>query len=203
MIGVNLMPAQRVETRRRRRRTRAWVGACAAYALLVMGVGAFAAAGGNGIEAIRSKIAAAALRQESSRREADAYRAQLNAKSRRLQSAMAVSGHPDWSILLDLLARQTGGDVVLERVSLKTTSTRAAAPGAAAPAPRFSLVIDGVSTTQAGVSRFAIALQQTGVFETVRPEQTQSRKVGTLDAFSFELRCELSDAGSPRAGGAQ
>lgn len=201
MIGVNLMPAQRVESRRRRRRMHAWAGACAAYALLVLGVGAFAAAGGNGIEAIRSKIAAAALRQESSKREVDAYRAQLNAKSRRLQSAMAVSGHPDWSILLDLLARQTGGDVVLEHVSLKTTTPRTGA--AAAPAPRFSLVIDGVSTTQAGVSRFAMALQQTGVFETVRPEQTQSRKIGTLDAFSFELRCELSDAGSPRAGGAQ
>jgi len=195
MIGVNLLPAQYVAARQRRVRTRLWGVICAVHAMLVAGVGVVSATGEETSASFRAKVVIAQGRMESKTKEIDALRRTLVERSRRVEAVRAIADHPDWSILLDRLARLRGGDVVLERVVIvpETASSSTIKPGAQVR-PRYQVTIEGLARSNAAVLEYALAIQRLGIFDNVRPEQTRQREMASGDLFGFQLRCDLGDA---------
>lgn len=202
MIGVNLLPASFIEVRRRRARIRAWGMICAVHAMLVAGVGVVTASGGETSTTLRTKVGLAQSRLESKGKEIDALRRTLADRARRVEAVRAIADHPNWSILLEMLATLRGSDVVLERVAIEPDAEPGAGakPGVA-PKPRYLITIEGLARSNAAVLEYALAIQRVGIFESVRPEQTRQRDSGAGDLFGFQLKCVLGEA--PAQGGAR
>lgn len=202
MIGVNLLPASFIEIRQRRARIRAWGMICAIHAILVAGVGMVSASGGETTATLRTKVGLAQTRLENKTKEIDALRRALADRARRVDAIRAIADHPNWSILLDMLATLRGTDVVLERVSIDpdTAPPPGSKPGAV-PKLRYQITIEGLARSNAAVLEYALAIQRVGIFESVRPEQTRQRETGAGDLFGFQLKCVLGDA--PAQGGSK
>lgn len=206
MISVNLLPAAAIAARSRRTRTRTWALLCGGYGAVLLGVSAVSAMGSGGSEPIKAKVAAAQARLESRTREVSALKQAMASKARRVEADKAISGNPDWSTLLDLLSRTRGPGVVLERVALTPLGPRAAsrAPtqgGKAEGRPTaYTIVIEGLAETQGAVSRYAMALEETRVFDIVRPEH-RVREVNGRETISFQLLCEMGEVRSAPGGG--
>lgn len=204
--GVNLLPAPRRIARRRRARVRAWSWIGAAYLLAVAGASAAFVLttheGGPRVADVDEAVARVAAR----RIEVAALEKELTAATRNWEAARAVGHHPDWSVLLGLLARAREGEVVLERCEL-----RADVPSARAqPQPgrrQYTLSVDGIARSQRAVPAYVLGLERLGVFESVTIIETRSRPPDTgtsapadpavaEDLVAFRVQATLADRAS-------
>ena len=145
---------------------------------------------------------------------ADRFRKDAVAAGLRLDLQHAVSGHPDWSRLLALIARVRGEEALVESVEVKRreseppAAAKAGAKGNAAaqarPRNTFTVRLTGLAADTAGATGLVLRLEQAGVFDRVSLLETQPREVGGLARTAFSIECEIADAAaSPRgkAGG--
>jgi Tfp pilus assembly protein PilN len=213
--GVNLIPLHRRRAKARRARTRAWFAIGGTYAV-VLTIAAVALTFASSSTCVPAKdLRKAESEIERSNQQLTAVRTVLAEAQQTLASARAVSDQPDWSMLLVLLAKSTGDDVVLNRCEITPVKDDAAPtiPGAPPPAPpvappvqtvgltpkaavsrsagRADLRLAGIGRSQAAVAQFVLQLESTDLFEHVSLLQTTRQEYLGGEAVAFELDCPL------------
>jgi Tfp pilus assembly protein PilN len=195
----NLIPLPRLEARRRRLRLRVWVAAVSVYAAALAVVytvclGAWAV---DSHDLARQQKATEA-RVAETRRQIDEVNADLADARRTLRANEVLGGHPDWSLLLMVLARSMNEEVVLRQCDLASLKTVRADDAAetAAPAPAdgvdgWRLQMNGFGRTVASVSEFALAIEKTGLFDRVRLLKTIRQPFLAGQATHFQIECDL------------
>src|SRR5436190_9195882 len=178
MKCVNLIPAHRRDARRRRARVRRWLAVCVAHTGLLCA--AYAACRGsllNNADDAGDQLARATRQAEESDRTIAVLRPQVTEAQAKLGVARTVSGQPDWSLLLSIVSRTLGDDIVLSGCSLQPEKIAPGARPAAAPAngaaktsaevQRRTLALGGFGKSQSEVTQFALRLERLGLFERV------------------------------------
>jgi len=205
LAAVNLIPRAYRERRVVLSRARRWMFGTVALASTV-GV-AWAVMSSRVVENRQwlagQLVAARADAEEKSRLVAEAQLSH-SAALRRLASARAVAGHPDWSVLLALLARARGEGLVLERVEVRPVvktepknESESNANGADTRAalhsePLYQLDIRGVAESQSLVAQYLLSLERIGLFDSVRLQETKPRTIGARGVVEFGLDCAIA-----------
>ncbi|HYF14228.1 MAG TPA: PilN domain-containing protein [Phycisphaerales bacterium] len=192
---VNLLPAPRAAALRRRAMVRWWLVGLGVYALAAAGLGVGAKVSLAADDGVHEELSRSDAELKSRTAEEESLRKQLDAVRRRHDAAMSVGHHPDWSGLLALLARSRGEGIVLDGVTM-SLETRAPAPtpGAAKPpaAPRarvFKVHVRGAALHVRSANEFVLALEDSGLFDSVRLAETVSDAAGSRTRF--EVVAEL------------
>lgn len=194
MITVNFMPKARVLAAGRRRRIRRWSLVCVGYGLILASAWAAAAAGTGGGEGPENELSG--LQAKIAARDADLARLRKDqaGTNRRLEAARAVAEHPDWSILLRLLAELRGPEVALDRVALTPRPGKGAGEGPGRGGATVAL--GGIALTPKAASEFVMRMESNGLFETVTLLEVRSRPGGaggTPTLTSFGVVATLAD----------
>jgi len=132
------------------------------------------------------------------------------AEKRRKEGADLVADHPDWSILLDLLAERRGDDAVIVGVDVKPDVVKAKEGEAKAKAreakPKGEMVtmdkaetrpdayairIEGFASTQTAVAEFADRMQRIGIFGSVTLQRSSTRLLEQRPVVDFVVVCRL------------
>jgi hypothetical protein len=205
MKSVNLIPAPRRDSKRRRKHRNVCAAACGAYGVVLacaLGVAHLMWSGAGA--KLDEELASADAAIERAQRQADDCRAELTAARATVEANRTVAEQPDWSVLLALLATTTGDDVVLRSVvvapqaatpSALTSGQAAAAAKSAAPAaaPEVVLEVHGVGRTQLAVQQHALRVEQTGLFAKVAVLDTGREPYLMQDAIAFRLQCTFGE----------
>jgi hypothetical protein len=212
MKTVNLIPAPRRDAKRRRRHRNACAAVCCAYALVLgcaVGIAHLAWPGGEPVE---SRLTAVDKDIDRLDHEGALVRAELAVASASIEANHTVAEQPDWSILLTLLAKTTGDDVVLRSISvappLASAAAVAPAPGSRSPAPPAApeviLEVAGIGRTPLSVSRHVLKLEETGLFAKVVLLDHNREAYLNDNAIAFRVQCTFGDPApqrqSPAAG---
>lgn len=222
MKSVNLIPAPRQVAKRRRVHLRRCAAMCAAWAVLlvVAAVAIRVVWGGDGDAQAGDRLAAVSDDIARTERAMAETRNQLAAAQSTLRAHEAIANQPDWSILLAVLARKIGDDVVLKGVRVHPAGASAsaartdprrttvmAAPGAGGPGgaggpiaePPFVLEASGMAKTHAAANRFVLELEKTGLFAKVTLLDTAREPFLVGEAIAFRLECSLDEPGNASA----
>lgn len=197
--NVNLIPTVRREAKRRRRRRAVCAVACGAYAaLLACGLGAAHLLWDADVDGLPAGQRLAATEEDIRRleRQDGEARAKLAKTRATLEANRVVAEQPDWSVLLALLARTTGEDVVLQAVSVApplpggaASTPAAASANTAKPLSDVVLELTGVGQSQLAVSRHVLRLEQTGLFAKVALIDSNRQPFLNNPAIAFRLQC--------------
>jgi Tfp pilus assembly protein PilN len=200
MMRVNLIPAHRRAARERRTRVRYWSAICGAYALL-LGV-TYACCGmawSVNSDGLDQELAKASAEIEDLTRSLRGAEAEFSEAESLLDSIRGIAKQPDWSLLLGLVAKTLGDEVVLDTFRLgppQTNGTVARAQRvAAASTPKngapYMLYISGYARSQAAVSRFVLRLDELDLFERVDLLKTSREAMFDGDATGFQVQCSF------------
>ena len=200
MNAVNLIPAHRRDAQHRRRRVRIWIGLCAVYGLLLtVGYGACYAKWGGGGDDLDQQLIHTQTQIDSADMTIQRLGTQLTEVRMEMEAVQAVAEQPDWSVLLALLAKVRGEDVVLKRCEVQPT--RRAEPTASAAdnqtpqeptADRSFLIrLVGYARSQAAVSKFVLRLEDARLFDHVTVMRTTREPFLEDQAVAFHLQCML------------
>ena len=191
--SVNLIPSPKRLAIQRRKRTRSWIAACAVYAIMLGAVYASCRFrwGGNDLQGGEmARISTDIGRYNSQRVAVKGAIAALRAK---IDANNAVGQQPDWSILLALMARNLGSDVVLKHCELDLD--RKSRPGDGGDQDdrrrKFVLEVNGLGRTQTAVSAFVLRLEKAGLFDQVKLIRTSRQDFMSGKAVAFQLACTL------------
>lgn len=198
MYSVNLIPARRRQVRRRRARTRRWLGLCAVYgALLLAGYLAFHLTGGSGNRSVPDELHQTEATIEQLRAEAAQAERKLAKAESALSASRAIGTQPELSVLLALLAKSLDDELVLSRCQLEWLQQ----PGPATV--RYSrgkkglgLKVAGFARTQAAVSRFVLRLERANVFDQVSLVKANREPFLADQAVAFLVECLLEEKDS-------
>ncbi len=198
MMQVNLIPMHRRVARRRRTAIHRWSFACACYAfaLGVVWVGLASTLNADRA-AIESDLADADLELKTTKQELAEHRRDLRRVQAHLDANREVTGLPDWSLLLGLLAKQVGDDVVLSECNLlpveQTVQVASPSPQKNAPAAgaTISLSVAGLARSQPAVSQFVLRLEELGLFTKVKLVDTRREPFLDGNAIAFQIDCAL------------
>jgi hypothetical protein len=210
MTPINLIPIERRIAAAKHRRIRAWSTVAGGYAVLVL-IGCIAANAplASHSPQVKADLERLAQRTERANTERTRIEAQLTQQRRQLETARAVGEHPDWSILLDAVARTKAERAALDSVTLTTRlveakslptlpADAAAAASAAkvkpAPTPTYTLRLTGFVVGPGEVFEFARAIEQLSVFDDVRVKDSRSAPLGAMSATRFEIEASVADA---------
>ncbi len=193
--SVNLLSPQLRRVAGLRRRSRTWATVLSGYVVLVLVAGgSFAALDSSGPD-LDARLRDAQARLESAKSEFTRTAAALNTERRKVEAASIVSKHPDWSIVLGLLARSCTPGLTLSRVDLTRLDERpgestSRGTGKDAAPTGYSIGVQGTAPTQADATSYVLVLERSGVFD--RVEIIESRAIsGQLVGATFQLRCVL------------
>lgn len=201
MNDFNLLPSKHVRAQARRRRTLNWIVGAGVYVTVVT-IGAVATYAGSG----PSRAAAQRERQEIERNiekgksEIAQLNKQLSDARHRLRTSVEVSKHPDWSILLKVLADLRDPSMLLDRVELSKVTTEAAAkpaPGKKTSSPvtstRFVLKLSGLASNLESVPAFVLRLEKIGLFASVKLVESRISDLNGRSVAMFRVECTLTD----------
>lgn len=199
MQRINLIPAHRLAARGRRARFRAWCVGCGGYALLLIGLCFIARLNwGKDTRALGADVEHLAQRNSELNASIKMERAKLAEVLAETRTLKTVTEQPDWSILLTLLGLQIGDDTVLSSVRLEpaksATTTREPTADQIHPR-RFNLELQGHARTQAAASQLVQRLQDTKLFDDVKPLRSGRETFAGNEAFTFHLQCLLGEGG--------
>jgi len=234
MNSVNLIPAPRLTTQKRRAHLRRCAAICCAWAVASALAAGAAHAMWRPVEdsQFEERLAAVSDDIERTDRAIAGARIQLAAAQSTLRANEAIASQPDWSILLAVLARGIGDDVVLRSCHVHPAggvagrrpearrpvavtpaapqpaagpSGAPAAPVAAEEVAPFVLEANGIARTLASAHRFVRDLEKTGLFARVSLLDTTREPFLTEGAIAFRLECSLDELTPtvPPPGGAQ
>jgi len=199
MKTINLIPAPRREAKRRRTHRNVCAAACGSYALLLaaaLGV-AHVMWSGAGAESVEVRLAAVQKDTDRLTRETATARAELAAARSTIEANRTVAEQPDWSILLGLLARLTGDDVVLRSIAVAPSLAGQNPTTGKAAAPReVVLEVAGVGRTPLSVSRHVLKLEGTGLFAKVVLLDHNREAYLNDNAIAFRVQCTFGDPAS-------
>jgi Tfp pilus assembly protein PilN len=192
--NVNLIPAARRRGKARRRHLRKLAAALVTYTVLVSaGYVACYAFGDDDHATMAKEIVVASGQLREFGKEMQKLRVTIVHTEQRLAAAQAVAKHPDWSLLLAMLAECLEDEVVLEQCRLRPVVAEPSEAAAASTGreERFRLELGGFARSQMAVSQFVLRLESIGLFEKVELVKTHRRSFLDGKAIGFELRCSL------------
>jgi len=201
MQSANLMPRHRLDARQRRNRLRLWLAGGSIYAALVLGGYVLCCSlwAGNP-DALTEELQDASRRIGQSRSAASNLQRELAAAEATLKANESVGKQPDWSLLLRLLSKCTGPDVILRQCRLNGESSQPARDGSSKRPDqgegRFILRLAGYGQAQASVSKFVFALEQTTLFEEVKLVRARREPFLSGHAVAFQVDCVLGESAS-------
>jgi hypothetical protein len=121
-----------------------------------------------------------------------------------LEMSRAMSNQPDWSKLLVLLGDQLGEEVVLNNCQLVATNKdgkketdhlQESFSSLAADIPlaerRHKLELSGFGRRQSSVARFALRLEEIGVFDSVKLMSAYRQPFLNDKAVAFRIECSI------------
>ena len=204
MNRVNLIPAYRIQAKKRRLRIGTWAVACTACTLLLLAVcGVCYAVLGRDDRGLDEELRAVAGKIRASKAAIGAARLQLHSAEAELAANRAVGSQPDWSILLAWVSDKLGEDIVLRECRL---GDRAARPfgrprpseqlprGSPIPGPdgaEYALTLIGYGRSLPAVSQFALRLERSQLFPKVRLIRNTREPFLADNAVAFEIACSL------------
>lgn len=210
---VNLIPAPRREARARRAHLRLLTVVLTAYGVLVAaGYVACYALSDEETEAAFREMHEVAARAKDSDQEIRSLHTTITETQRELAAARAVARHPDWSLLLTLMADSVPDEVVLRRCVLApvrredrgdgdpqddgTDSSEKGSQDSQAILMEslnrsYRLQVGGFAMTQGAVSHFVLRLEKIGLFDQVKLIKTNRQLFLNGQAVAFELECVL------------
>jgi hypothetical protein len=198
---------QRRQARRVREHGRRCMVFCGVYVVAALGLAlGFRAIWGGQNPTIDHQLAKSASEVER----AGAEFHELDQKVARYRADRAaidtLRAQPDWSLLLALVSRQTGGDVALRSCSVRPQQAGTKATKGAAP--ELELSLSGIGKSDIAVSQFVLRLEQTKLFSRVKLIDSSRQLFQTQQVFSFRIDCPLetspwTDAAGPSQSVAQ
>ena len=209
MVDFNLIPAHRVDARRRNVGLRRWAIVCIAYAA-VLGAG-YGVCRGVWVDSrdLDEELAETARQIDESNQAIDVLGQELATARLMLDSTMKVVDQPDWSVLLALIGRTLGDQIVLKRCQLQQSedqqlhgpATRHSRRGQQAALlsempDAFTLALNGYGRSPESVSEFVLRLEQVGLFKRVAVLTTNREPFMSGEAIAFEIACTLGDKGA-------
>lgn len=195
--GVNLLSPARRERARRRLLTRRWVGGLAIYALTLGGLSLTALLSSRVRTSIESEMAALTTELKGSEGQLKTLLTQQADLRKRVNAARAVGHHPDWSVLLRMIAGRRGEAMTFDEMTLahrvETVVSERKTEGKPAPTLRreyYDLTLAGVTDHVRSVNAFVVALEESGLFDRVRRvEANAPDERGTY----FRVICTMRD----------
>ena len=205
MIGVNLIPAERLARKRQHRRIRAWIGICSAYTLVLI------VAGGVGYFARSTNDSKSGDQLKASKEKADNSDSTIIELQQRLIEAeatlrvsKAIGNRPDWSSLLVLIAKERGNKIVLDCCKLVESDNISPRNGAEPSnlsghstdykflrQKQFKLILTGLGRTQTDVSQYVLRLEQVGVFDEAKLTRSVRQAFLTGEVIAFRIECRI------------
>lgn len=194
-LAVNLLAARRVEALSRKRRTRAWSLTLAMYVLCIIGVWSGFAASMHAASPAKA-LADVQVQLDARTTEQQSITAELAKLRSQADLADAVADHPDWSLLLRLIAGANGEAVGLSRITLVTTPAASTAKGSDLPEHGpWSVSIAGLAPSQRAASEFVARLEALRLFASVTLTETRERAgvEGDSPQVDFAVVCTLTE----------
>lgn len=194
----NLIPRERRRTAERRRRTHAWLRFLRAYSiLLAIASGLIMLPARADSDSLASTLSRLDKRIEFTGTETTKAKKAVADLNRVLAVAQAVGDHPDWSLVLEAVARARGGEVTLDSFELTTThpEDKPAKPGEKPkPVSRdiHTIRLAGFASSPAAAFEFANRLDQLRFADSVNVKDTRPQTLGAAGAapmthFDIEL----------------
>ena len=214
---VNLIPAPRREAKACRAHVRTLAGVLTVYTVLMLGFYATCyALSDSDTEATFHEMREIADSAKQSNTESRLLRGTIAEARQELAAAHAVARHPDWSLLLAVLADTVTDHVVLDRCVLSPVDVeeadtfednedpsgvseedKARRALAARLKRGYRLELSGRAKTQAAVSKFVLRLEKVRLFDSVKMIKTSRQSSGDSQAVAFEIECSLSARKGP------
>jgi len=197
--NFNLIPRKRRAARRLRSCIRAWCMFGVAYVIVVAGAcGLVVAVTQAHDDPLQREASGLVAQIATSKERLSQTRAELAGITRRLAASREVQGHPDWSILLRLIAANRGEGLALASFELGAVNANSGgnADAAASRGDRpssYSLRLNGLGKDHTEVAQFALRLEQAGIFSRVVLKDTVAKQLASRTAVSFGIECTLSD----------
>ena len=204
MNHVNLIPAYRVQAKRRRFRLRFWAAACIACAVLLAALcGVCYAVFTDNDLGLRGELRETVDRIGKSRNAIAEARSMLTDAETKLASNRAVGNQPDWSVLLAAVSARLGDDIVLRQCRLgrgeeeplrRPARRRGSAPRLATAArqdPPHTLSLIGYGRSHQAVSQFVLRLEAIPVFKEVRLVRNSREPFLAESAVAFTVACSI------------
>ena len=205
MGDVNLIPAARMEKRRRKARIHLWIAICGTYVILLAGLALWAwALWRDSDDSVIEQLALTEQRIESYNATISQFQQDLAKAQTELEAGKLISSQPDWTKLLVLVGEQLRDQVVLNACQLTTSnksgesvtgnlqeSPSSAPLGAQVAKRQYKLELSGFGRTQTSVSQFVLRLEQMQMFDKV--ELINSRRQAFLSdqAVAFSIECSI------------
>jgi len=205
MGDFNLIPAARMEKRRRKARMRLWMAICGTYFILLAGLALWSCAFWRDTDdSVIEQLALTEQRIEGYNATISQFRQKLAKAQTELEAGRLISSQPDWTKLLVLVGQQLRDEIVLSVCQLETLGegrenltgnlqeSLASAPSSEQVAERqYKLELSGFGRTQTSVSQFVLRLEQMQVFDKV--ELVNSRRQAFLSdkAVAFNIKCSI------------
>lgn len=193
MISANLLPMPRQRLLARQDRARRWAVAIAIYAgflaCLWIGSRSYVAQEQSGLERrVRASEAEKAgvesalsvLRQKTAKVQAS------------LTTARSIAGHPDWSVLLSLVANLRGAEIEIERIALgPRKSDGKPVPGKSSKG--IWVRVSGLGKDHQAVAQFALRLEGSGLFDRVGLSDASKSASEPGGFVGFEIEAQIDE----------
>ena len=205
MGDVNLIPAARIEKRRRKARIRLWTTICGTYVILLGGLVLWSCAFWRDTdETATEQLALTEQRIEAYKATISQFQQKLAKAQAELEADKWISSQPDWTKLLVLVGDELKDQIVLGVCQLATLnksgenatnnlqeSLSSAPPGVQVAERQYELELSGFGRTQTSVSQFVLRLEQMQMFDKV--ELVNSRRQAFLSnkAVAFSIKCSM------------
>ncbi|MBX3390021.1 MAG: PilN domain-containing protein [Phycisphaeraceae bacterium] len=193
MISANLLPASHRRHLSRQDRTARWSIVIAVYAVVLavlwLGSRQYVAGGRFGLErrvaAIDAEVAGinsgiAGLKEKAVRVQAS------------LSTARSIADHPDWSVLLSLIASLKSADIEVDRVALGPR-TAEAKPGGAKSVKGVWVRLSGFAKDHQAIAHFALRLEGAHLFDRVALEDARKNAAEPEGLVGFEIEAQIDE----------
>lgn len=209
MSELNLVPRSRQRELLDRRRRKAWTRGLAVFApiAILCAASAHVPATADGRE-LGDEMRRQDARLMAAQERLSGVRDRLTQVNRELAAAKALGEHPDWSALLEAIARLRQGEIVLDSVELGEQTLEAAADAAQRPGQNgvrgkgrrvVMVTLGGLSIGPTNVFNYALRLEGLKVAERVGVKETRPQAIGSLQGTRFQIEMVLPAQAEPRA----
>ncbi len=190
-VRVNLIPGVILEHRAERRWRLRWgIAVVSAAALVALGTAGLRVGSDAGVRSARGDVARLKAQLTDIGSDLERMRGLMARARAEAGAATRLSDRPDWGRLLATLDAHRAERVTIVRVDLGTLAADGtpAEPGGGS---RVSITLEGVGRDLASAQAYALALEESGLFDRVSPMRTGPVTIGSRACVSFELDADL------------